>query len=238
VTPERVSASALEPRWTGSSAEAFQPGGRAGQHGGQRTRILSAGPRLVRLYLASRRVLTCLVILVACAVVLRVALQWLPRTGTLSRQIPLTIEAAAAAAIGVTARSPFGDTERAAGRWLPFLRLAAIVVTTGAAVGLLAASAALSGHQAGGTLDLLRDVGGFTGLALLAAVLLGGGLAWTGPLAYLGLTVSAIEGGWTTPWAWPARPPHDHGAAICAAAVFAAGVAVLTLRGTRDSARE
>ena len=198
---------------------------------------LPAGLRLPRLFLASRRVLTCLLILVACAVVLRVALQWLPRTGTLSRQIPLTVEAAAAAAIGVTTRSPFGDTERAAGRWLPLLRLAAVVVTTGAALGLLATGAA-SRHLAGGLLDMLRDLGGFTGIALLAAAVAGGGLAWTGPLAYLVVAISAVEDSWTTPWVWPARPPYDHGAAICAAVVFITGTAVHTLCGPRASERE
>jgi hypothetical protein len=45
-------------------------------------------------------------------------------------------------------------------------------------------------------------------------------------------------GGWTTPWVWPARPPHDRGAAICAALVFAAGLALITIRGSRDSVRE
>jgi hypothetical protein len=200
-------------------------------------RRLPAGLRLMRLFLASRSVLTCLVILIVCALVLRVALQWLPRTGTLSRQIPLTVEAAAAAAIGVTTRSPFGDTERAAGRWLPLLRLAAVVVTTGAALGLLATGAA-SRHLAGGILDLLRDLGGFAGIALLAAAVVGSGLAWAGPLGYLVVAISAIEGNWTTPWVWPARPPHDHGAAICAVVVFAAGVVVHTLRPARSSARE
>ncbi|HLQ53083.1 MAG TPA: hypothetical protein VK162_02295 [Streptosporangiaceae bacterium] len=43
---------------------------------------------------------------------------------------------------------------------------------------------------------------------------------------------------WTTPWTWPARPAPDLGAAICAAPVFAAGIAVITVRGARDSARE
>jgi hypothetical protein len=219
------------------SAEAFQPGGRPGQPGIQSRRGFGAGLRLTRLYLTSRRVLTCLLILVGCAVVLRVALHWLPRTGVLSRQIPLTIEAAAAAAIGVTARSPFGDPERVGGRWLPFLRLVGIVVAAAAAVGALAAGAA-SAHLAGGTIGLLRDLGGFAGLGLLVAVAAGGGLAWTGPMAYLVVAISGIEGGWTTPWVWPARPPHDRGAAICAAAVFAAGVALLSLRGSRDSSRD
>jgi hypothetical protein len=202
---------------------------------GQQAQVLPAGLRLVRLYLASRRVVTCLVILLACAVVLRVALHWLPHTGVLSRQIPLTIEAGAAAAIGVTARSPFGDPERATGRWLPFLRLAGVVAMSGAAVGVLAAGAA-SAHLAGGTLDMLRDLGGFIGVALLVSVAAGGGLAWIGPIAYLGVAMTAVTRSWTTPWAWPARPPHDRGAAICAAAVFAAGVVVVTLRGTRESA--
>ena len=40
----------------------------------------------------------------------------------------------------------------------------------------------------------------------------------------------------TTPWIWPARPPHDVGGALCAAVVFAAGLAVITVRGARESA--
>jgi len=67
---------------------------------------------------------------------------------------------------------------------------------------------------------------------------LGGGLAWVGPIAYLAVTLPALAGNWTTPWIWPARPPHDRGAAICAALVFAAGVAVITVRGARDRSRE
>lgn len=191
-----------------------------------------AGLRLVRLYAASRRAVTCLLVLAACAVALRVALHWLPRTGVYARQIPLTIEAGAAAVIGVTADSPFGEPERAAGRWLPYLRLAAAVGLAGAALGALAAGSA-SQHLAGGTLGLLRDLAGFTGLAFLAGAVLGGALAWIGPLGYLAITVPALGGHWTTPWLSPARPPHDRGAAICAGLVFAAGVTVVSVRGAR-----
>jgi hypothetical protein len=182
-------------------------------------------------------VVICLLVLVACAIALRTALHWLPRTGVYSRQIPLTIEAAAAAVIGVTTRSPFGEPERATGRWLPFLRLGSCLALAAAGVGALAAGSA-SAHLAGGTVGMLRDLGGFTGIALLTAALLGGALAWIGPIAYLGIMLPALSSGWTTPWAWPARPPHDRGAAICAALVFATGLAVITLRGARDSARE
>jgi hypothetical protein len=194
----------------------------------------SAGLRLVALHAASRRVVTCLIVLVACAIALRTALHWLPRTGVFSRQIPLTIEAAAAAVIGVTTRSPFGEPERATGRWLPFLRLGTCLALAAAAVGALAAGSA-AGHLAGGTAGMLRDLAGFTGIALLTAVLLGGALAWIGPIAYLAVTLPALTSGWTTPWVWPARAPHDHGAAICAALVFAGGLAAITLRGARDS---
>ena len=196
-----------------------------------------AGLRLVRLHAASRHVLTCLVVLAACAIALRTALHWLPRSGVYARQIPLTIEAGAAAVIGVTTRSPFGEPERATGRWLPWLRLAASVALTGIAVGTLAAGAAAA-HLAGGAAGLARDLAGFTGIALLTAAVLGGGLAWVGPIAYLAVTLPALAGNWTTPWIWPARPPHDRGAAICAALVFAAGVTVITVRGARDGLRE
>jgi hypothetical protein len=191
----------------------------------------------VRLHAASRRVLTCLLVLGACAVALRTALHWLPRSGVYARQIPLTIEAGAAAVIGVTTRSPFGEPERATGRWLPFLRLGTCLALAAAALGALAAGSA-SAHLSGGIAGLVRDMAGFTGIALLTAALLGGALAWIGPVAYLGVTMPALGAGWTTPWIWPARPPHDRGAAICAALVFAAGIAVVTLRGARDSVRE
>jgi hypothetical protein len=196
-----------------------------------------AGLRLARLHAASRRVLTCVLVLVACAVALRTALHWLPRSGVYARQIPLTIEAGAAAVIGVTTRSPFGEPERATGRWLPWLRLAVSVALTGIAVGALAAAAAAA-HLAGGAAGLARDLAGFIGIALLTAAVLGGALAWIGPIAYLAVTLPALTEKWTTPWIWPARPPHDRGAAICAALVFAAGVAVITVRGARDRSRE
>ena len=198
----------------------------------QATGSLLAGLRLARLYAASRRAATCLLVLAACAVALRVALHWLPRNGVFARQIPLIIEAGIAAVIGVTADSPFGEPERAAGRWLPYLRLAAALALSGAAFGALAAGSA-SQHLDGGTLGLLRDLAGFVGLGFLTGTVLGGALAWIGPIGYLAITLPTLAGHWTTPWLWPDRPPHDRGAAICAGLVFAAGLAVVTVRGAR-----
>ena len=74
-------------------------------------------------------------------------------------------------------------------------------------------------------------------MALATGIALGGAFGWTGPMAYWLATESVLAAHWTTPWIWPARPPHDRGAAICAALVFAAGIAAITLLGARDAGR-
>jgi len=193
-----------------------------------------AGPRLVRLHLASRRVPGALATLALCGLVLRAALywHWSLGNGNGAQQLALVIEAGAASVIAVTAQSPFGDPERATGRWLPYLRLGAAVGLTAAAFGALAAGAAAE-HLPGGTLDILRNLAGMTGIGLLLAAVTGGALAWAGPMAYMIVAQFALTGGWITPWLWPARPPHDHGAALCAGLVFAAGIVVATVRGAR-----
>jgi hypothetical protein len=89
--------------------------------------------------------------------------------------IPLVIETGAAGVLAVSSHGPFGEAERATGRWLPPLRL-------GAALALTA--------------------------------------------------VAGLAAGWGTPWIWPGRPSGDLGGALCASAVFAAGVIALTLLGT------
>ena len=195
--------------------------------------------RLVWLHAVSRRLPAALALLTACAAGLRGTLygHW-DAYGAL--QLPLIIEAACAAVIAVTAGSPFGEPERATGRWLPFLRLGAAVALTALAAGLLAAAGA-GMPLAGGFPVLLRNLAGLTGLGLLGAVLLGGPLAWTGPLAYMFAGVYALYTDWhppalSTPWLWPGRPPHDAGGALCAAAVFAAGLIAFTVRGGRAAA--
>ena len=61
---------------------------------------------------------------------------------------------------------------------------------------------------------------------------------WTGPMAYLLITEAALAHRSTTPWVWPTWAPHDHGGAICACVVIAAGLALITTRGPRETARE
>jgi hypothetical protein len=200
-----------------------------------------AGIRLLRLYAASRRVPAAVAAIAACAIGLRIALlgHW-DSYGAL--QLPLVFEAGAAAAITVTTASPLGEPERVTGRWLPFLRLATTIALTAAAAGALIAAGA-GAHLTGGALDVLRNLAGITGIGLLCAAALGGGLAWAGPAGYLVVGAYALYTQWhhpalATPWLWPARPPHDLGGAICAGLVFAVGVAVITVRGARDPAGE
>lgn len=198
--------------------------------------------RLARLYAVSRRVPAALTAIVVLAIGLRITLlgHW-DAYGAL--QLPLVFEAAAAVTVAATAASPFGEPERVAGRWLPFLRLAATVVLTAVAAGALVVTARTGGQLAGGTLDVLRNVSGITGIGLLCAAAAGSGLAWAGPAGYLMAGVYGLYTQWhhpalTTPWLWPARPPHDLGAALCAGLVFALGACAITLRGARDPAGE
>jgi len=217
------------------------PAAAAGPHRPLPARPAWAGMRLVRLHAASRRVPAAVTAIAACAIGLRIVLigHW-DSYGAL--QLPLVFEAGAAAAIAITTASPLGEPERVTGRWLPFLRLATVLALTAVAVAALA-GAGTGAHLAGGVLDVLRNVAGMTGVGLLCAAALGGGLAWAGPVGYLVAGAYALYTQWhgpplTTPWLWPARPPHDPGAAICAGLVFAVGLAVITVRGARDPAGE
>jgi hypothetical protein len=48
----------------------------------------------------------------------------------------------------------------------------------------------------------------------------------------------ALTAAWKTPWIWPARPPHNLDATLCATLTFTAGMITVTLRGARDTTRE
>lgn len=173
--------------------------------------------------------------MVACGALFQATLRW--HSDERSLQVPLIVEAAAAATVAVTTRSPFGESKRATGTWLPYLRLgAAVGLTVAAFISLLAGAA--GADLLGGTTALLRNVIGIAGVGLLSAIIIGGSLSWIGPLAYLAFAEEAISAGWHTPWMWPARPPGDLSGAICAALVFGVGLAVISVRGARVTDRE
>jgi hypothetical protein len=198
-----------------------------------------AGLRLVRLHLVSRRVPAAVAALAVCGAALRAALawHWTLGSGHGAQELPTLIECSAAGLVAVSTYNPFGEPERATGRWLPCLRLGTAVALTAIAFAALCAGSAAA-NMPGGTLGILRNVSGATGIGLVLTAVAGASLAWVGPMAYMIVAEFGITAGWTTPWLWPARPPSDRGAAICAAVVCAAGLAVAAARGPRDTARE
>jgi len=202
-------------------------------------RPVTAVMRLMWLYLLSRRVPAAAGLLAGLGCLLWVALHehWSIAGGAAARLvIPLIVESGAAAIVAVSSHGPFGEPERATGRWLPWLRLGAALTLAAVAFAVLSAGAT-GGYLPGGGPALLRNLGGMIGIGLLSATVLGGSFGWTGPMAYLLITEGALAGGWATPWIWPGRPPGDLGGALCACAVFAAGLATLTLLGARNPDR-
>lgn len=200
-----------------------------------------APARLLWLHLRSRRIPSALLALLACGLVLWAALEyhWWYGSGNAADELPNLVEACAAAIIGVTTHSPFAEPERATGRWLPFLRPVLILALCGAAIGFLAlGAAAASDPQAGtgllhGMLPVVRNLLGFTGVALLLSLAVGGLLSWIGPLAYVGICQCAVIANYSEPITWAARPPTDRGGWIAALVVFAVGLAAFTIRGPR-----
>ena len=200
------------------------------------SRRLSSGARLAWLHARSRRVPAAVLALAVCGGVLRASLHWhwVIGSGQEAQQIPMIIETGAAAVIAVTSHSPFGEPERATGRWLPYLRLGAALALTGIAIGALQVGVT-GASLPGGVLILARNVMGFAGIGLLASLATGGLLAWIPPVAYLGFAEYALNAAWRNPWTWPVRPPADRGAWICAAGVFAVGLVAAAVRGARTS---
>jgi hypothetical protein len=178
--------------------------------------------------------------LLACAVTLCLGLNfhWFS-TGDAAAEVPMLLEAGAAGIIVVTVHSPFGESEKATGRWLPFLRLGVAFALCGAAIGLMAAGAAVGYDPksgvglADGMLPVVRNVLGFTGVGLLFSLFTGGLVAWIGPLAYQAICQFTLIAHYTEPYTWASRPPADRGGWIAAMVAFAIGLVAFTIRGPR-----
>jgi hypothetical protein len=197
-------------------------------------RRFPAGLRLTWLHLRSRRVPAGILALAASGALLHAMLywHWAFNSGRYAQLVPMIIEAGAAAVIAVTMHSPFGEVERATGRWLPYLRLYTAIALTGLAI-LALQLGAVGQSLNGGILVLARNVIGFTGLGLLCSLVTGGLLAWILPVGYMVFGQYALLAAWRAPWAWPGRPPADRGAWICASVILAAGLLLLTILGPR-----
>lgn len=203
-------------------------------------RIRSAA-RLLWLHLLCRRVPAALAVLAGCGVLLwaSLACHWWLGTGPQAAEMPMIMEGGAAAIIAVATHTPLGETERAISRRLPVLRLATALALCGAAIGFLAAAAAVAYDPgngvmlAGGVLAVARNVLGMAGIGLLCSLVTGGLLAWIGPLAFMAVSQFALIANHTWPWTWPARQAMDRGGWISAMTVLAVALIAYTIRGPR-----
>jgi hypothetical protein len=198
----------------------------------------SGAARMTFLHLASRRIPAAIGALAACGIALQLAIRAGGGSGlgasTGTMQFVLAIEACVAAIVGAAIGGPFGESERAAaGRLLPWLRVITLFTLAAAAASIVVAGAT-GVDVPTGDLALLRDTAGLTGIALICAAVIGGAFAWVGPAAYFIIAAYAVAANWSTPWTWPARPPGDTGAMICATVTFAVGAVLVAAVGTRD----
>lgn len=195
--------------------------------------MMSPLPRLTMLYLRSRLAGGALV---ACFGTALFGWYLLNESSdmAITQLLLATVSLGAATAIGVSARSPFGDTERVVSRPLPPLRLmhlAGLIALAALALGL-----ANRTETAGWTeWMLVRNFAGYTGLALITARLIGASLSWITPVAYgmaAFMTMSERR------WAWPLKPGDDEWAAWTAVILLLTGLALIVLTGGRDRIEE
>lgn len=210
---------------------------------GSRAATSASLARLLRLHLMSRHVPAACAALALCAPLL----QWCIRSAlststtagatTSAEQLSLLLEVAAAAVVSAALHGPFGESERTAGRRLPWLRLATAALLTAAALAAVCLGV-LGTAMPAGDLAVLRDTAGLIGIGVLCTVIIGGHFAWVGPAGYWVLGAYALTEHWQTPWTWPARPGHDLGAALCAYAILAASLLAITIIGPRHHNRD
>lgn len=141
---------------------------------------------------------------------------------------------AAGGILGGVTDSPFGEIERTASRSLVGLRTILVGgLLAVAAAGLLAATWSWDIESAPEL--VLRNLAAFTGLGFLAALVVGGRLAWIAPIVYGIGSYTLIDNTGVASWLLPSAPPDTHRATAAAIAVLLAGSTLIALRGARDS---
>ena len=155
---------------------------------------------------------------------------WAFNSGPYAQQVPMIIEAGAASVITVTARSPFGETERSARRWLPYLRLLAAIALTGLAI-LALQLGAVGENLNDGIAVLAWNVIGFTGLGLPCSLITVARSPGRSPRDNTTFCQYALLEAWTAPVDLAVGPPADRGAWTCASLVFAVGLLLFTVLG-------
>ena len=199
--------------------------------------------RLLRLHLMSRRVPSAVVVLVVCAPLMQLAVRSslgqgdLASTTTSAKQLSLLLEAAVAGVVSAALHGPFGESERTAGRRLPWLRLTTTLLLTMVALGTVCVGVLGAGLPTS-DFALVRDEAGLIGIGVLCTVIVGGHFGWAGPAVYWVIGSYAIADRWQSPWTWPARAGGDVGAELCAFAFFVVSLLAITIIGPRQYSRD
>jgi len=189
--------------------------------------------RLIQLHHRSRQTRRTLIVLAATAAALRASQPVTKASGVFSGLTLMLLTLAAASVIATSVRNPFGEPERTASSPLAALRLThlALLTTTAAATTAVAGYTASYGTS---TSAILRNLAGFTGIALLTAALLGAHLAWTAPLGYVMYCGAQLDAQSFNLGTWPTLPASNHAATAIAICLLTAGIATVTAAGARD----
>lgn len=193
--------------------------------------------QLIALHLRSRQVDRAALALAGIALALRASRHWTTGAGLFPQLLLLLLAAAAASAIAASTRNPIGETEHTASTPLPVLRLSQLLLLTSTAVSAIALAGLTTTYAISGS-ALLRNLAGFSGLALLAAAVLGAHLAWAVPLGYVVYCGGELDLHHSNLWIWPTLSASDHAAGLIALALLTAGLVTVSLAGARDRRTE
>jgi hypothetical protein len=129
------------------------------------------------------------------------------------------------------------ELERLAARSLVPYRALALALAVAWAVGwAVVAQPSLPGSP--GDVAAARNVLGFTGLGLLASLVIGARLAWVVPVSVVIAVLSLAGAAPPDVLVWPIAPDGNGTAAVVALVSFAAGAVLVVAFGTRQPAAE
>ncbi len=195
--------------------------------------------KLWYLHLRSRTVGWAALALIAIGGLTGLWLSQLEQPGTALRLLLVVMPLAVAVVIGASLRNPFGELEASASYPVPLLRLGHLAGLLALSIMALGVSVRV-GAAAGIEGQVLRNLAGFAGLALLSVPVLGSRLSWIVPLAcgVLAFWMGASVPGEAVWWAWPLQPGDDRVALGTALLLLAIGLAGAVLAGARDRREE
>ena len=194
----------------------------------------------LRLYLRSRHVLPAFAVVIGVNVAgVAIGSAEFHPTEDSAFGIPwlLFLPVVPAVAATLSLRSPTDTIDRVAARPLAGWRSAHLLVTIVPAIpGTILLNSVLAGPF--GVMSGVRNLIGFTGLALLSAQLIEGRLCWLFPCGWSTAALTLGDPRSTLPaWDWPVRYDDDFGAFVVAVLLLLSGAWTI-VRGTRERRHE